>query len=155
MNKCLWQVFTKFSLQEVEVFNNKCTLMSVLGFDVTYQWSLKTLLVYIFPYLGKYSKWGCSMNKPQNLQESSSANNNDLLFEWWWMWCIHRRPLFNQNHDKAKQDHSTKSLPWYYISDQNNVSTIIVTKPSKTIAPSPFHDMTLVIKAMCQQLLWL
>ena len=29
----------------------------------------------------------------------------------------------------------------------------IMTKPSKAIAPKPFHDMTLVIKTMCQQLL--
>jgi len=29
----------------------------------------------------------------------------------------------------------------------------ITTKPSKTIAPSPFHDMTLVMKTMFQQLL--
>ena len=42
------------------------------------------------------------------------------------MGCLHGRPLFNQNHDKAKQDHSAKSFPQYDISDQNNVSTIIV-----------------------------
>lgn len=128
MNKCLWQVFTKFSLQEVEVFNNKCTLMSVLGFDVIYQWSLKTLLVYIFLSLGKYSKWGCSMNKPQNLQERAIL------------------PIITI---------CSLSGDGWGASMEGLYSIKIMTKPSKTIAPSPFHDMTLVIKTMCQRLLWL